>query len=914
MLSVLFNLKSTTMKKLFAILTFMGIGSTLQGQVLSTASYLRARGKSDVTVPFRYLDEGKATPIEWGLDLAWLSEENVRRGINFAGQELIDIIRTSYMPTESVENGALSAAQISKITERANIIKKYAKADVGININDDHASVNSWYNVGTVSSAERGRRWAKVIDLTAQKYKELGLTNLVSISPYNEPDFGWDQGYSNATRKSDFLNTCKSLKEDFDGAYDGVRICGGNTLNDDKAYEWWNYLKSELDEGNTHQLAGSFDNYASFFQRVRDYGHHATADELHNTMEAMVGVEYGMQTGIWWGTCEHSRSQFMKATYHRNPGQRLAYAEHRNNWTAASVYRQADGKVQAFGGTSERQGVETKYALASLDRPVWFNGEPGREYLMTLPGGTGYQVGQSNAETVIDVQSDDDIMPHIDGTYKVVNMNSGLLMGFTTSPTSGWVSTTQKKNNNTQKWLQWVVSPVPLKVGDDFSYYIFTLNTDKDMVLDIRDWNLNDGADVGVYPGGLGSNEQWFLEYAGNGAFYIRSRFSAKYLGVRNNATTVSANIEMQAFTGEAGQQWRFLPVGVTPEFDAPAAPAALRATAQPASVRLDWTASADADVSGYTILRSDDGKDFYTIAKDVAATSFTDNEAEDGVDYSYKVYAVDQCYNRSEATAVVTAAATGTPDCIAHLSFDQTLSDTTLNGNHAAFYGTAAWQTGKMGDALSLNGTDNFVQLPYTVATHNELTIACWAYWRGGNNWQRLWDFGTGTEQYLFFTPRSDNGMRFAIKNGGDEQQIRMTQALALNTWVHVTVTLGADGAKLYINGELKGENAAVNILPSDIRPVFNYIGRSQFPADPCFRGYVDDFRIYNHALTPEEVKSLVSETDAVRDVLADGVSSSAIQSGTYDLTGRRLNPEHPSNKVRTKKIIIQNGRKVVN
>jgi hypothetical protein len=37
-----------------------------------------------------------------------------------------------------------------------------------------------------------------------------------------------------------------------------------------------------------------------FYKTVRANGHHATGDELHNVMEAMVGVEYGMQTGIWW--------------------------------------------------------------------------------------------------------------------------------------------------------------------------------------------------------------------------------------------------------------------------------------------------------------------------------------------------------------------------------------------------------------------------------------------------------------------------------------------------------------------------------------------------------------------------------------------------------------------------------------
>ena len=110
----------------------------------------------------------------------------------------------------------------------------------------------------------------------------------------------------------------------------------------------------------------------------------ATADELHNVMEAMVGVEYGMQTGIWWGTAERARGEFCKAS--REGGVRLGYEEHRDNWTAASVYRSPVGKVQAFGGTSERQAATTTYRFVSKDRDVYYNGhDPQREYIMELP-------------------------------------------------------------------------------------------------------------------------------------------------------------------------------------------------------------------------------------------------------------------------------------------------------------------------------------------------------------------------------------------------------------------------------------------------------------------------------------------------------------------------------------------------
>jgi len=885
-------------------------------QVVSQASFLQARQKADAVVPFRILDQGTATPIEWGLDIAWLSEENIRRGVNYAGKDLIDIVRTSYMPTESVEGGELSTAQINKIRQRSTIIKNNLKSNISININDDHASVDSWYNEQSIGSVERGKRWAKVVDLSIQKYKELGLSNIVSISVFNEPDYGWDQGYS-GTRMADFLNAVKSLKNDYDGAYDDVRMCGGNTLNCNYAYDWWNYMKTNLDEGNTHQLAGSFDNYASFFQTVREYGHHATADELHNTMEAMVGVEYGMQTGIWWGTCEHTRSQFMKATYHTNPGQRLGYAEHRNNWTAASVYRHVDGSIQAFGGTSERQAVETKYDFVSLDRPVWYSGLSGREYMMTLPGGTGYQQGQTNAETVVDIQSGDDIMPHIDGTYKVMNVNSGLIMGFSSNPSSGWSSATQKKNS-TAKYLQWIVNPVPSTSEGDLSYYTFTLNTGKGMVLDILDWNMNAGANVGAYKGSLGTNEQWYLEYAGEGAFYIRSRFSTKCLEVYNGSKTISANIQMGDFKGEKYQQWRFIPTTSAPELVAPNAPTELTATSQASSIALQWKESEASDVATYVVLRSEDGTNYYAIANGLTGNTFTDNETADGVSYHYQVYAVDKCLNYSERTAAVSATCTGEKGLVAHLPFDYTLNDTTLNGNHSVVYGDTIWVEGKTGSALRFSGTDNFVQLPYAIANHDELTVACWIYWRGGSTWQRIWDFGTGTSQYMFLTPKCGSGMRFAIKDGGDEQQVNLGSNLPLNTWTHVTVTLGAEGATLYLNGEASATNPNVTIRPSDFRPVFNYIGRSQFTADPDLKGYVDDFRIYNYALSADEVKQLSENTDNIESIedvdfnldesRQDMSNQNTINGKSYDLSGRRI----PTNtQLHKKGIFIKKGRK---
>lgn len=79
---------------------------------------------------------------------------------------------------------------------------------------------------------------------------------------------------------------------------------------------------------------------------------------------------------------------------------------------------------------------------------------------------------------------------------------------------------------------------------------------------------------------------------------------------------------------------------------------------------------------------------------------------------------------------------------------------------------------------------------------------------------------------------------------------------------WKHVAVTIGKDKTTIYIDGEEAASSTGITIKPSDIRPVLNYLGRSQFAADPYFTGYLDDVRIYNYALDGAAIKAVMDDT----------------------------------------------------
>lgn len=39
-------------------------------------------------------------------------------------------------------------------------------------------------------------------------------------------------------------------------------------------------------------------------------------------------------------------------------------------------------------------------------------------------------------------------------------------------------------------------------------------------------------------------------------------------------------------------------------------------------------------------------------------------------------------------------------------------------------------------------------------------ITVAAWVRWDGGNNWQRIFDFGSDIEKSMFLTPSNGGGV----------------------------------------------------------------------------------------------------------------------------------------------------------
>lgn len=296
-----------------------------------------------------------------------------------------------------------------------------------------------------------------------------------------------------------------------------------------------------------------------------------------------------------------------------------------------------------------------------------------------------------------------------------------------------------------------------------------------------------------------------------------------------------------------------------------PAAPENVTATAANGQVQISWSASATADT--YNILRATNiGGPYTTLASDLIETSYTDTNVSPGGTYCYAVTAVGSA-GESENSAV--ASVTLPTIAVTWLKMDETsgtiAEDATGNNNIGTLVNGPTWIAGRIANALNLNGTNQHVLLPNNITSNlNDFTIATWVYWNGGGNWQRIFDFGSGTTFNMFLTPRfSTNGNpRFAIttSGGNGEQRIDSNQALPSGAWSHVAVTLSGSTGRLYINGVQVGQNTSMTLRPANLGATTqNRIGRSQYN-DPYFNGRLDDFRLYAGALSASDIATLAA------------------------------------------------------
>jgi len=194
----------------------------------------------------------------------------------------------------------------------------------------------------------------------------------------------------------------------------------------------------------------------------------------------------------------------------------------------------------------------------------------------------------------------------------------------------------------------------------------------------------------------------------------------------------------------------------------------------------------------------------------------------------------------------------------------DGNAKDSSGRGNDGQAMNNPQWVDGKIGGALKFDGQDDYVSLPIgsVISGLNRSTIMVWVdFSNEGGAWQRIFDFGTDVGNYIYLSPRTDviGPMRVAITAGeGEWVEVDADSGTLPSGWHHVAVVLEPGNMHLYLDGKVVASTEGWYVLSDLGSTTNNWLGRSQYTSDAYFNGSMDDFRIYNKALTGTQIAEI--------------------------------------------------------
>jgi uncharacterized protein YvpB len=206
------------------------------------------------------------------------------------------------------------------------------------------------------------------------------------------------------------------------------------------------------------------------------------------------------------------------------------------------------------------------------------------------------------------------------------------------------------------------------------------------------------------------------------------------------------------------------------------------------------------------------------------------------------------------------------------YLPFENNTNDLSGNSNHGIAYGNSyAYTEGRKGKAIRFNNSNHvsyfdvndYVKLPNSTFT-DQMTVSHWVKFNSNAGYDghpcTSYSLGHNTDgaNSLFVHINSEPKLWITGNAGVSATAIKVNDG----KWHHVTVVINKTNFKFYIDGYLyENKSIALN----------NYIGQTQDIAlhrwyngtasSSRFNGWVDEFRLYNRALTDSEVQKVYQQ-----------------------------------------------------
>jgi len=199
----------------------------------------------------------------------------------------------------------------------------------------------------------------------------------------------------------------------------------------------------------------------------------------------------------------------------------------------------------------------------------------------------------------------------------------------------------------------------------------------------------------------------------------------------------------------------------------------------------------------------------------------------------------------------------------IMYYKFDGDPNDSSLSGRHGVLQNGAKIVVDDVrSSVLELDGANDFMDLvnPQTAADlgidgNKPRSMTTWVYTRSFND-GGIFDVGAHSDGQNFCLRTLADPCSWRIQYNGGSYDIDFT-CESLNKWVHFALVHDGEYTRMYVNGKLKTQAPRVlNTAGGDTFRIGQY-------GDNEFNGRIDDFALWDYALSPEEIRSLMPAGD---------------------------------------------------
>ena len=170
----------------------------------------------------------------------------------------------------------------------------------------------------------------------------------------------------------------------------------------------------------------------------------------------------------------------------------------------------------------------------------------------------------------------------------------------------------------------------------------------------------------------------------------------------------------------------------------------------------------------------------------------------------------------------------------------------------------------GKIGKCAYFNGSDSYISLSSQAindcfkGSNQAVTVAFWIKHADTNRALLFGDYGlTGGINFNIELPASSTPYLRWYWGGTPDQTIGTNVCPPDSTWHHCIIIYTGTKLKVYKDGILNAEVDLTLASKTKTNGTW-YIGRDNRTGVTAFQGYLNDFRVYNHALTDSEIQEI--------------------------------------------------------